>query len=312
MVEHIPNGEIVYEPFGDYWGEQPELTKLTVKVMTDDNARINALKSGEIDIGTRIPPGNVQALENDANFVIYDDTSLLFKNLYINSLMPPFNNKEFRLAVLHGINREELLAAVNFGKGEPAYQSFPNQYWASDQNMQIEYNPEKSKQLLKEAGLENSSFTILTPTNAYETRLAEAIKGQLQNIGITVELETMELNAAVTKFFADKSANAILTSWTGRPDPQMTINYLYTKGSFYHVGESTEEIMKLISTAGSTYDQNDRADLYKEINKKALLEEGLTVPLIYPPEITVMKKEIKGFEPNLLGKPIFSTIKVEK
>ncbi len=147
MVKRVPNGEVVFERFDDYWDKgKPYLDKITIKIMTDENTRINALKSGDIDMATRLAsPSNIPNLKSDPNLIVEDDITLRFHKIYLNTLMPPFDNKAVRLAVLHGINREELIQSVNFGYGEPAYQPFPKDYWAANKKMTIKYDPEKSK-----------------------------------------------------------------------------------------------------------------------------------------------------------------------
>ncbi|WP_087972419.1 ABC transporter substrate-binding protein [Oceanobacillus rekensis] len=310
MVNHIPNGEIVFEAFEEYWQEgQPYLDKMTVKIMAEENTRINALKSGEVDLAYYLSPTNVQSLESDPNIVLKQVVPVKFRMLYINTEYEHVNNKAVRQAILHGIDREAIVQAINFGKGEAAYQPFPADYWASDSELTIEYNPEKAKELLKEAGLENVSITMNHYTTAYEQRIAEAIKSQLSEIGIEVNLQSMELSAAVSNYFSEKEVPVFLSSWTGRPDPQMTINYLFASDSFYNVGgHSTEEIESLISQAASNYNQEERAELYKKINQKAVLEEAIMIPLFFELVTDAMNPSIKGYEPNMLGKPVFSTI----
>lgn len=309
LVNHVLNGEIVLEAFEDYWQEGvPYLDRMTIKVMADENTRINALKSGEVDFAYNIKPGNTQNLESDPNIVLSSKTNVAFRILWLNSDKGDLDKKAVRQAINIGINREELINAINFGVGEPAHQPFPMEYWAADKDLNIEYNPEKAKDLLKEAGVESVTFDMNHYSNAYEQRLAEAIKSQLNEIGIEVELQAMELNAAVSNYFSEKEASTLLASWTGRPDPQMTINYLFSNESFYNVGSnSTDEIEDLIAEAAVTYDQKERAKLSSEISRKTVLEEAIMVPLFFEPQASALNKSLKGYESNMLGKPIFST-----
>ncbi|PWA11160.1 ABC transporter substrate-binding protein [Pueribacillus theae] len=313
-VSHTPNGEVVYEKYEDYWKDgEPYLDKITVKIIADENTRINALKSGEVDYAESISSSNVQNLKNDANIVLKDVLPVRFRLIYINTSMPPFDNKNVRQAVLHGIDREAIIQGINFGAGEGATQVFPKEYWASDPNMEIEYEPEKSKQLLEEAGVENVSFTMVTNALAQDTKIADAIKGQLKEIGINVEVQPMEVNKATATYFSEKKVPALFSAWTGRPDPQMTVNYLFNQDTFFNTGgKTTDEIASLISEAASTYEQEDRPALYQEISKKAILEEAIAIPVIFEPITEAMNPKVKGFEPNRIGKPIFSTIWMEE
>ncbi len=314
MVKRVPSNEIVLEAYEDYWQEgQPYLDKITIKIMLEENTRINALKSGEVDFATKISPGNAASLENDSNITLLESSTVEFRLLYVNASQAPLDNKEVRKAIQYGINRGALIQAINFGKGEPAYQPFPKEYWPADPDLTIEYNPEKARQILKDAGLENISFQMNYFTNAYQQRIAEAIKGQLSEIGITVELNTLELNAAIDNYFAEKGVPLFQSVWTGRPDPQMTISYLFNRDSFFNAGDySTEEIEDLILKAAGTYEQEDRAEIYRTITQKAVIDEAIIIPLFFTPAIDAMNNSIKGFEQNLSGKPIFSTIRKEE
>ncbi len=314
MVKRVPNGEINFEAYEEYWDvDKSKLDKITVKIISDENTRINALKSGEVDVAYNISPSNLASLENDPSIKLEQKNSLAFRMIYLNAQMEPFDNKEVRQAIQHGINREELIEAVNFGNGEPAYQPFLKEYWASDSNLTIDYDPEKSKRILQDAGVNNVSFSMIHHSNALESKLAEAIKSQLEKVGIEVNLQPMELTAASGSYFGEKKAPALLSQWTGRPDPQMTVDYLFSEDSFFNTGGAgSPEIESLISEAGKVYDQKDRIELYKEISQKALLEEAIAIPIFFFPQVIASTERVHGDEMNLLGKPILSNMWIEQ
>lgn len=313
MVKHVPNGEIILEAYEDYWDEgKPYLDKLTIKVMDDENVRINALKSGEIDFANELSPNNVKSLENDPNIILDGKMSLFLKTLFINVSKPPFDNKLVRQAVLHGINREEIVQAINYGMGEVATQAFPTDYWAADNSLAIEYDPEKARKLLEESGETDVVLRLNHYPNAYDTTLAEALKSQLAEVGIELDLQSMELQAAVANHFTEKESHAILAAWTGSPDPHIAIKGLFSKDSFYNAGDySTDEIEQLITDAIAVSDQSERSKLYGEISEAAILDEALTIPLFLSPINVGLNEKVKGFDPNLLGKPMFTDLRVE-
>ncbi|MBT2654434.1 ABC transporter substrate-binding protein [Bacillus sp. ISL-18] len=309
MSRHVPNGEIVYEANKEYWDKDlPYLDKMTVKIMPEETTRINALKSGEVDFAENISPGTVSSLVNDKNLKVLQEISLPFKMLYLNDAKAPLDNKAVRQAINFGIDREALIKAINFGIGEPAYQPFPKAYWAANKDLKINYDPEKAKQILKEAGINKVSFTLVHHSMAYDQRVAEAIKSQLAEIGIEVKLQAMEQQAALANFWDEKKANSFLGRWSARPDPQITMKALYSSGSYYNTGHTTAEIDKLIAEAGKTYDQEKRAKLYRQISEKAILEEAIGIPLFFTPRTAIMNQSLKGYVPNKLEKPVFSTL----
>ncbi len=314
VTNHIPNGEIGYEANRDYWQKGlPYLDKLTVKVIPDANSQINALKTGQVDFLANVQPQMVATLKADANIVLSPTNTLALNMIYLRTDAPPFNDKAARLAVLYGINRQQLIDAINFGQGTVAVQPFPKDYWAHDDSINIPYDPEKSKQLLKDAGLSNVSFTLTTYPIEWWTRLANGIKGQLEEVGINVTIKTLEPNAAVQSFLGDKETNALTGNWSGRPDPQMTIASLYGKDSYYNPGKATTpELESLIKEAAATTDQNQRAELYKKIVNTSVVENAFSIPTFSQPMTAAMNKKVQGFEPNLLGKAIFSSLWMEQ
>ncbi|WP_245843925.1 ABC transporter substrate-binding protein [Oceanobacillus rekensis] len=290
MVERIPNGEIVFEAFEDYWQDgKPYLDKMTVKIMADENTRVNSLKSGEIDLAYLLSVGATQSFESDSNFVKTEIMPLRHRQLFVNTSMAPLDNKAVRLAILHAIDREALIQALNFGEGEPANQSFPKDYWAADENIEIEYDPEKSKKLLQEAGLENVSFTMNIQANPFMSKLADAIKEQLSNVGIELKITPIEIVAGDASYFSEKKVPAHLTSYTGRADPHQAVKLLYSSESFHNAGSySTLEIEALI------------------------LEAAIVIPVIFEPHLSANSSRLKGYEPNLIGKAFFNDIWIDQ
>ena len=218
MASHVPNSEIVYEANTEYWEKDlPYLDKMTVKIMSDETTRINALKSGEVDFAENIAPGNVASLKNDQSINIVQESTLPFKILYLNTSKPPFDNKVVRQAINLGIDREGMIKAINFGIGEPAYGPFPRDYWAANKDVKIDHNPEKAKKLLKESGLEDVSFDLVHHSMAYDQRIAESIKSQLKEIGIEVNLKAMEQQAALSVFWTEKRGSKLPRKMVSTP-----------------------------------------------------------------------------------------------
>lgn len=314
LVSYQRNNEIRYEAFKDYWQKGlPYLEKLTVKIMPDENTRINALKSGQIDLSFPMSPANLASLEKDPSLVVESHPEVAYHKIYLNTTKPPFDNKKVRQALNYAIDREALVKAVSFGRAEPSYQPFPKGYWAHDPGITIPYDPEKAKQLLKEAGVGKVSFVMpYFPSGSYE-RLAQVIRGQLEKVGIEVQLQPMELTKGVSEYFQEKRHPSYLSRWTGRPDPQQTVSLIFSKDGYYNTGgQTTPELEELIKKAAATYEQEERAKLYAEIARIGILEEAMHIPLLSEPATAVMTKKVKGYQPNLLGKPNVSFLWIQK
>lgn len=314
LEKWVKNAEIQLKANENYWQEGlPYLDQMTLKVMPDENTRLNALKSGQVQLYWNVSPNNIPILKKDKNIVLNSKMKVAFQNMYINTKLPPLDKKEVRQALQYAIDRETLVKVLTFGEGEPAYQTFPKEYWASNQDIKIPYDIEKAKSLLKEAGVESVSFDVYVPNLPFYQRIAEAVKGQVKEAGITMNIQTTEANKGNTIYFNEKRGQAWFTFWSGRPDPQQTMNSLISGKAFYNAGgESTPEKEELIAKAAATYDQKERAKLYAQINKIAILDEAMTIPVFFAPAAAAMSPQVKGFEGTLLGKPKFSFLWLDK
>ncbi|EKN70955.1 hypothetical protein BABA_03809 [Neobacillus bataviensis LMG 21833] len=314
LANWVRNSEIVLEANEKYWqAGLPYLDKINLKIMPDENSRLNALKSGQVQLFWNVSPDNTQSLKNDKNIVLNSKMKVAFQNMYINTKLAPFDKKEVRQALQYAIDREAIVNALTFGEGEPAYQTFPKEYWASSPDIKIPFDPEKSKSLLKAAGEPSVKFDVYVPNLPFYQRIAEAVKGQIKEAGFNMNILTTEANKGNTTYFNEKRAQAWFTFWSGRPDPQQTMNSLISGDAFYNAGgETSPEKEELIAKAAVTYDQKERAKLYAQINKIAILDEAMTIPVFFAPATAAMSPVVQGFEGTLLGKPKFSFLWLDK
>jgi len=317
FVSRVPNGEIVFEKFDDYWKKgEPYIDKLTFKIMQEETTRINALKSGDVDIIEAISPFSVDSLKGDSKIKLEQPkSSHRSKGIVFNASKPPFDNLKFRQALTHAINREEIAKTLSNGYGEPLYQLFPNDFWAADPDLKIKYDPEKAKQLLKESGIKNPSFTMLVSSqDFYEPMFSDIITQQLSEVGIEVKTETMEGTAAYHKMWTEKNAQAFSSGTAGKPDPHLLLEIWAIKESFFNAGDqSTEELDNLILQANSTNDQAERAKIYHKIDRIIALDEVVNnIPVMSVPIIYGLDKKVHGFEPNGLGKSNYNSLWIEQ
>lgn len=272
--------------------------------------RMNALQTGEIDFAMRLPPGEITSLSDEEKFTIVEGSAVPVNILYLNLTSAPLDQKSVRLAMQHGIDRAALNEAIHFGQGEVAYQPFPSSYWVHDDALNDLYDPDYAREILEDANLVGTEVTIAHYPEAYDERVIDILRHQLSEVGIVVNGQAMEVQAGISAYFDEKSVPSFLSQWTGRPDPQMTMNMLYHSSSYYNTGSySTEEIESLLAEAAGTIDNPERrAEIYGKVNEIGLKEEAIFIPLTFQLDIVGMSTDVKGYEPNMLGKPKFQML----
>lgn len=210
-IDYVPNSSMTLEATGNYW-QKPELTPqakqqnikyIEYKYISEANQHALALKTGDLDYSEGVVVEDLRTMLGDSSFTIGNivkgtSDTLVFCG-YEGSVFT--DNKALRQAICYAIDAQGLVNVVYGGNeygeicnapGTGAINTFPDYVSAWDNNSYFEYNVEKAKELLKEAGYPNGGLTIrLMVTTSYSS-MAQMIQGYLDEIGITVEILTYE------------------------------------------------------------------------------------------------------------------------
>src|SRR5690606_8216475 len=129
------------------------LAGLELYVMPEDATRLNAIRTGELDL-TWVPPVE-SAQAEDAGLVVERFPTLLYANMFMNRSIPEFANADVRRAINMAIDREAIVEGLLLGMADVAVQPFPEGYYAYNPDYPadyFEYDPDAAKQLLADAG----------------------------------------------------------------------------------------------------------------------------------------------------------------
>jgi len=204
----------------NYWGEKPTVAKIIWKIVPEAATREAMLRAGQIHICYKPLPSNVAALKADPNITVEMplDTRTIFMGL--NYQKGATTNKKVRQAFNYAVDKKAIVKKILFGTAEPmdgpvspkvfGYHKMANQY---------DYNPEKAKQLLKEANFDFSkTISMRTPQGRYlfDRQVSEAIQAYLQAIGVKAELRTYDWPtyvAGLLKPLEESELEVFLLGW---------------------------------------------------------------------------------------------------
>lgn len=312
-----PGDRLSARRFEDYWREgRPYLDGISIRYMEDGQTAINALVSDQADFLTAVDPTDLPRIENSQGIEVTKTGSLAFDTIYFNMSEPPFDDPRVRLAFSLAIDRKAMLEALNFGTGEVGWQPVPKAHWAYQPELSPthRYDPQRAKQLLAEAGHPNGlKIRALSYSGEREGRKAEIIREQVAKAGFDISVDVLEVGVAVEEFYEKAAYPVFISSWSGRPDPNLTYQSLFSEESFYVVGKSSvqNELEELLAEAAEKVDVSERAGVYKPLTK-LVMDKAINVPLVYAPDIQAFQSEIHGYVPNLLGKAKFDGVWTEQ
>jgi peptide/nickel transport system substrate-binding protein len=212
FVKYIPGDRVELVRNENYWGEKPAWDKLTLRMISNDAARVAALLGGDVEMIEYVPPSEVAHIDKNKNFRIFKRPTL--RLMYVSGVFRlmdthpslttkdgkplaknPFYDNRVRKAISMAINREAICKEVYGGLAAPASQLIPEGAFGYNPDLKVEkFDPAGAKKLLTEAGYPNGfGITIYGPSDRYpnDAKTCQAVGQMLARIGLAVKIETM-------------------------------------------------------------------------------------------------------------------------
>ena len=294
----------------DYWNGAPVIKEVTFRYIPEFSSRLAAFLSGEVDLFKNIPVDSVDRVENDENSKIEMIGSSRINYVALNTFYDgPLQDKKVRQAISHAVNVDELLESVlnGYGTKMTGPLSKINADYAETEG--YEYDPDKAIQLLEEAGYDPSEMTLQldTPNGRYpmDTHVAQAIAAQLQEIGITVNVQVNEWGNHLAKIRQREMGDMFILGWGPAFDAQGTIENLFTQEAPYS-GFYDPEVQDLISKAIPIFDSEERKQAWAELQNR-LVEEAAWIYLWQQGDLYAARKNL-NFQPRIDEKMLVHTM----
>ena len=214
FVKWTLGDSVEFEAFEDYWEGAPAIKKLTYRIIPEGSSRTIALEAGEVDLIVEVETNDLTRLEETNGVTVINKMGTAFNHLAINNERAPFDNQEFRHALNCAIDKEALVEVALNGAGTGVWVQTPPMFeGASDQNVDS-YDLELAKQHLEASGIDPSTveFSIICSDDV-KRRSGEVIQANLKELGITVNLESMDL-ATYLSTVADGDYDAAIGGYT--------------------------------------------------------------------------------------------------
>lgn len=319
-VEWKRNNSITIAKNENYWKEGlPKLDKVIFRSIPDNSARLNDLIAGEIDLADGINPSDGLQIENNAKLQLIERPSMNIGYLGLTVTRAPFDNKLVRQAVNHAIDKQAIVDAFYDGRADVAINPMPSSISGyNDEVKDYDYNPEKAKELLAEAGYDGKEIELWAmpvprPYMPDGAKVAEVIQKNLADVGMKSKIVTFEWATYLEKA-QNGEADAFMLGWTGdNGDPD---NFLYTLldrdtiGSNNYSFYDNPEVHKLLIEAQSEVDEEKRVELYKQA-QVIIKDDAPWVPLAHSTPLLGASTSVKGYAPHPTGSESLENVSME-
>lgn len=309
FVEWSRGNRIVVEAVEDHWDGPPGVNRVEVVPIREDATRIAAVQSGDIHIAHPVPVQLVAPLERLPGIGIARVISPITQHLSLGgNARPPVGGDPLVLQAIDlAINRQALLDTVFLGQGEMPTSIFaPTIDFAHPDLPEKEYDPERARELLAEAGYPDGFEAELWYTAGGELQIAEAVVAvvqQLAEVGINVNVRVAPDTGVGAPILNAGNFDMFYNGWASYPlDPDF-----YVWGNFHPEGRNREgtgdkyefsaEVTELIERGRYSTDEDERRDAYYRL-QEILWENPTRLPTVQPYDLYAVRDEVEGFEPR--------------
>lgn len=322
FVEWKRNDSITIEKNDNYWKEGlPKLDRVVFRSIPDNSARLNALTSGEIDLADGINPSDGQQVEDNPDLQLIERPSMNVGYLGLTVTREPFDNKLVRQAMNHAIDKQGIIDAFFEGRADIAVNPMPPSIEGYNEDIPgYDYDPEKAKELLEEAGygdgfeMELWAMPVPRPYMPDGQKVAELMQKNLADVGIEAKIVSHEW-ATYLDLAEQGEADAFMLGWTGdNGDPD---NFLYVLLDEDNIGSNNYTFFKnddmhdLFIDAQTEIDQDKRNEMYKEA-QEIIYEEAPWVPLAHSTPLLAATKDLSGLIPHPTGSDLLDEVTISE
>ena len=322
FVEYRPNDRWIFaanEAFPEELGGRPNLDRLIWRVIPERTAGINELETGAVDFVVNAGAEHVQRLDSLPEIRAIIRPSRLYAAIFWNGKRAPFGDARVRRALTMAIDRQEILAALRAGYGEPAVGPISATHWAADRSLRpLPFDTAAAASLLDEAGIRDRNgdgvrdlpdgsafrFDLYIPANnEFNRDMATMIQADLAAVGVRMELAPREFATLIADLSSpERRYDAALMGW--QSDFRINLRDVFhssaMEGPFQSASYSNPEVDSIIDLTDSIVDR-DKARPHWHRLQAIMREEQPWTFLYYYPDLMAARERLRGLDMDIRG-----------
>ncbi|UVL62579.1 ABC transporter substrate-binding protein [Pseudomonas sp. B21-032] len=324
------DAQIRFKGNKDYWKpEDVKIDNLIFAITTDASVRMQKLKKNECQVTLFPRPADIEPLKKDPNLKMPDQAGFNLGYIAYNVMDKikgsnepnPMAQLKVREALDMAVNKQQIIDSVYQGAGQLAVNAMPPTQWSYDTTIKdAKYDPEKAKQLLKEAGIKEGTeinlwaMPVQRPYNPNAKLMAEMLQSDWAKIGIKAKIVSYEWGEYIKRSKGGENG-AMLIGWSGdNGDPDNWLGTLFGCDALEGNNFSKwcyKPYDDLVKQAKATSDQAKRTELYKQA-QHILKEQVPMTPIAHSTVYQPMRSTVQDFKISPFGLNSFYGVSVTK
>lgn len=300
---------LTLERFDGYWGDAPHFETIVFYEVQNAATRVAMLQSGELDFIENVAPQLVDNLTSSPNLVVTSEPGTAGRILQMNTTKAPFNDVRVRQALNYAVDADQIVNIALRGHGVALKSPMPETVFGFKEQPAYEYNPEKARELLAEAGYADGfTTTMLTFVGDEYHLVGQMLQQFFADVGVTLIVDAKERGALVDQIFLPQETNptevALVGMSSGTSDADRTLVVSFATESFPPASNNwsfydNARVDELLEAGIRTADPDERLEIYGEA-QDIIWEEAPWVFIYNPTNIAAKRADLEGiaFRPD--------------
>jgi peptide/nickel transport system substrate-binding protein len=282
----------------DYWKPGiPKVEKVTFRFIPELSTRVAGVRAGELHVIDRVWPDNVQTLRSTAGVRVLDTPAIEAQRWIFQLARDPVKDPRVRKAISLAIDRNAIIKDLLLGYARPVDSPIPPGLIGHTSLPAKAYDPEKARQILKDAGYKNLSLDFVLMKDLYPKQLeiVQAVAAMLGDVGITVNIKNLEIATAREARTAG-NYDMFYSGWAHMPhDPDWWLGQWFTKMGAEKLTRYDNPRVEQLIAEGRVTDPKVRQQKYEEIEKTLWEDEPELWPY-YSVAIYAVSDKLQNFQ----------------
>lgn len=264
LEEWVRDSKIVLTKYEEYWMDGlPKIDQVILHIIPESSIQVQSLMTGQIDIVFIIDSDDIPLLESSPNVLLEENLTSLILVMPMNTSVAPLDDIRVRQAINYAIDKQKILD-IAYGGGETigAFMDRGNAYYKDFTDL-YPYNPDKARQLLKEAGVgDDVELKLYLPQNyTLHVKAGEMYQEMLSQVGLNVKIQLIDWSTWISDVYRASKFDLTVIGHTGKLDPDGTLSGY---GAGKYVKWMNADAAGFINKAASTIGYEERKALYDQ------------------------------------------------
>ncbi|MBC9207419.1 ABC transporter substrate-binding protein [Roseomonas aerophila] len=303
---YAPGEALTLARFDGYWGGPQPWTRVTIRQLRQDSARVAAVLSGDVDVIDRVPLQDLERLRRDRRLAIASAPAAETYYLFLDAVreatpfvtardggalpVNPLRDPKVRQALSMAINRDGIVERVMDGSGTPAGQLVaPGVDGAAPDLRPLPYDPATARRLLAEAGYPEGFAITLHGSAGFvvnDDRVLQSVAQMLSRIGVLARVETFPANVLLPRA-GNREFSAFFSSWIASTAVNPLRALVATRDAARGMGPANRQhysnpaVDTALGTALVTLDDTARNAQLGQAMRLAIADAAI-IPVIHP------------------------------